>query len=114
MTYRVATNSDLPAIKALCDKYDILTPTEGLLLLAIDDKGEIKAIAGIKTVLHVEPLIGENSLSAFKLYDRLEKVMVNDKVPSAMVICDPQNENLFAKMGYRVTDREKIIMEKEF
>lgn len=106
--------TDFKQINDLCNKHNIAFPdTSGIIYVAKDDNGKIVGFIAAKQQLYIEPFICENPLAANKLYRQMEKILALTKKNVVRCICDKSKEKLFAKVGFRTIEDNKIIMEKE-
>lgn len=112
MKLREATLQDMPELKDMALKYEIDFPEDARILIAENDEGEIKAFAALRPMVQITPFISENPLIGKKLFDHMQDYLQSFHYPMVQCFTDPENKDLFTKLGFQQVFDDKIIMEK--
>lgn len=114
---RLAELGDIQLIKEYCHKSHINFPDEAALVyIAISQEGEIKGICALERMDFIEPLIADNPLVANNLSNMVQGFAIGSGVKKLNAIVDKDNVhfiNLLSKLGFRVIENNKVILEKK-
>lgn len=114
MKIRERRSEDTRQIIALAERHQMDIPEGGKLILAENDKGEIKAMVNVRLVMMIEPFISESPAASVKLWNDVEAKIKEKGIRLVRCFTDGKNEKLFNKVGFFRVFRDKIIMEKIF
>ena len=114
MNYKIMkTVEDAEKCIAFAKEHELTIPENALVLFAEDDEGKVKGVIALKTVIMVEPLIGDNSMVANNLWRMAHGIALSKGADVVRANTEPKNKELYKKVGFEQIFEGQIIMEKE-
>jgi hypothetical protein len=114
MKIRDYIESDFEKVKELAERNGLSFPSEGKIILAEDDNGEIKSFINVRLVTFIEPMASENPVIGKKLFDYVEKKIKEKGIKIIRCFAEEKNVNLFKKLGFYECFGDHKILEKNF
>jgi hypothetical protein len=111
MDYREYTPADYEKVEHLAQKHGLSLNYNSALYVA-ESEGKILSVIGVRLVPFIEPLVGENPVSNYRLSVLAEKMMKALGHKIIRIICKPERKELFEKAGYNQVFENHIICEK--
>lgn len=113
MKYRSIREEDVERIKVLCDKNNIAYPHQNSIVFIAEDQNEIVGFVGITSLPFIEPLISENPVVANNLHQMAIGFLLAQEAKNVFCYCNEDKVELYEKAGFKVFEKNKIIMRKE-
>lgn len=114
MDIRLYVDSDYEKVKEFVERNGLAMPSEGQLIINEDETGEIKAAVNLRKVIFIEPLVSESPLHAKKLWDYVEKKIIDNGIKIIRCTAERKNIKLFKKLGFYEAFEKSILLEKNY
>jgi len=114
MEIRDYIDADFEEIQLLAKKYEINIPSDGKIIVVVNDEGIILAFSCIRLIPFVEPMIGESPVASVKLWNYLDEKLREGNMKVLRCYTDQKNKELFEKVGFKQVFNDKITMEKYY
>lgn len=114
MIVRDAKPEDQEQIEELAKKYGLDLPSEGKIVVAETDEGEIKAFVNLRSVIFVEPFVAENPMLGKKLWDYLKYKSNEGGIKIMRCFAKTENQKLYEKLGFYEIFNDMKAMEINF
>lgn len=117
--YRLASARDFEKINSLCEQEGICPPDNNeIVFIAIDTETDnILGITGIILEWRIEPMIAKSPIIAHTLGRMAEASLMTGGAKFYKAHVDENNEkhiNQLIRSGMKITDRNKVILRKDF
>ncbi len=114
MEYRLANKEDIELVRQKCEQNKIDVPSEGIIVVAVNDLGQLVGCAGLKLKYFIEPLISDNGVVANNLFRMIDGHCLITGASSLRCIADESMEDVYTKAGFETIETGKIIMERKY
>lgn len=109
---------DYEGVKNYCSKHGIAFPDRNsILIVSLNDQGEVNGLVGLKEEVYVEPLMADNPILANKLGRMVEGIIIQQGIKIIKASVPRENVkhiNQLEKEGFVIIDNNHTILEKSY
>lgn len=105
---------DTEQVQALCERYGFGFPTEGKIIVAVDETGVIKSFINMRLITYVEPFVADSPFAGKELWDYVEGKIKEGNLPIVRCFTDEKNKSLFERLGFYEVFKNQLSLEKNY
>ena len=114
MYIREYQDKDFDIVSEFIGKHEIAMPEYGVMFIEFSDDDKILALASMRNVTFIEPLVSENPMAGARVIQKIEEYLKLKRIKKARCFTNPKNEALFTKAGFKTILSGMITMEKNY